>query len=178
MSARASSGKRTSPTITRSGRIRRVSRINLERSNAVPLLGERLTRWGCERDSSGVSSIVTIRSSAGKRWASALRVVVFPLPVLPAIIILQSQASALSKYAMMGRFQIREGRSCVGWVGRWVKRRILTSIEDWETGAIAAWMRIPSSMRALRMGFSPLNREPLSRAIRLMSATREGVSSK
>ena len=86
----STSAPRTSPTITRSGRIRKVLR-NSSRCVTSPLpstLGGRVSRrktWGCCKANSAASSIVMMRWSSGMKVERQLSKVVLPLPVPPLI---------------------------------------------------------------------------------------------
>ena len=88
VSMSSASPPRTSPTTIRSGRIRRALRTSA-RIGIAPTPsseGGRLssrTTCGSGIRSSAASSIVTTRSPAGTKAASAASVVVLPLPVPP-----------------------------------------------------------------------------------------------
>ncbi len=104
----SASPPRTSPTTSRSGRIRNAARTS-SRTDTPPapsaLAGRASSRttWGCASRSSAVSSIVTMRSSrVDGRCASALQHVVLPELVAPDTRTLQPARTTASKNATAG----------------------------------------------------------------------------
>lgn len=153
---------RTSPTMMRSGRIRRELRT---RSRMViwPLpsmlggLDSRRMTCSCWSWSSAESSMVMMRSRGGIRPERALRRVVFPVPVPPLTITLKRARTKAARSISI--CSSREPRSISsGRVYARGKRRIVRVGPVRESGGMITLTRSPVGRRASTMGFDSSTR--------------------
>ena len=157
----SASPPRTSPTTTRSGRIRSAARTSARTltSPAPSAFAGRAssrTTCGCASRSSAVSSMVTMRSPLGIAAESALRSVVLPALVPPATSTFQPASTTHSRNAAAcgPRPNASSGTA------RAPKRRIVTHGPSTASGGITAWRREPSGRRASTMGEARSSRRP------------------
>src|ERR1700761_9406668 len=132
------SGPRTSPTMIRSGRIRRqfLTRSRMVISPSPSMLGGRVSRrttCGCCSCSSAESSQVMTRSSLSIKAVKQLRSVVLPEPVPPAISTLQQRpADGAEDAERLGAF----GRDRVVLDELLEGQLVLLELTDGECGAV------------------------------------------
>ena len=174
--SRASS-PRTSPTMMRSGRMRRALMTNC-RCLTAPLpsmLGGRVSRrttWRWRSVSSAASSIVTMRSLSEMNPDSTLSSVVFPAPVPPDTMTLVRQATAARTKSSIGCVsESRSTRSCAP--SRSVRnRRIDSTGPSSARGGMMALTREPSASLASTIGLDSSMRRPTELTIRSMIRSR------
>ncbi|MBM2829156.1 MAG: hypothetical protein HW408_1688, partial [Actinobacteria bacterium] len=161
----SASPPRTSPTMIRSGRIRRALRTR-SRCVTVPfpsMLEGRVssrTVCSCCRISSAASSTVMIRSSSGIEADRMFRKVVFPAPVPPdtrmfiLAFTMASKTAAISalREPLERRFSIRSGFT--------PNRRIDMAGPSMDRGGMMTLTRDPSASRASTSGDDSSTRRP------------------
>ena len=173
----SASSPRTSPTMMRSGRIRRAL-ITSCRCLTAPLpsmLGGRVSRrttWRCRRTSSAASSTVTMRSLSEMNPDSTLSSVVFPAPVPPETMTLVRQATAAWMKSSIGC--VSESRSTMSWApSRSVRnRRIDSAGPSSARGGMMAFTREPSASLASTIGLDSSMRRPTELTMRSMIRIR------
>ncbi len=178
---------RTSPTMMRSGRCRRVARSNSRMVTAGrPACSRRAsnrTRFGLSICSSAVSSMRTMRSFAGRNAASAFRSVVLPV-LVPPLIRMFSLLSIAARMVVSTPgviVPIRTSSSAVK--NRVWNLRMVSVVPPRLHGGKTAATREPSGRRESRIGFSSETSSPSARAmfltatLRLRSSSRTSVTS-
>ena len=165
------SGPRTSPTMIRSGRMRRqfLTRSRMVISPSPSRFGGRVsneTTWGCCSCNSAVSSQVMIRSALSMKPVRQFSSVVLPDPVPPEIRILQPAcASAANTVAAgCGRLSQRTRSSRVIFSRR--KRRIVSDAPFRLSGGAITFTRDPSARRASQIGLDSSTRRPTRATMR------------
>ena len=172
------SAPRTSPTMIRSGRMRRAFRTSSRmRTSPWPsMFGGRdssVITCSCWSWSSAASSIVTMRSSSGTNAESAFSIVVLPVPVPPEMRTFSFPCTqAARNCAACGgqRPERRSGRpSCTG--------RARTSGSSASgprsaSGGMIALTRLPSGRRASTIGDDSSMRRPTCETILSMIRSR------
>ena len=159
------SAPRTSPTMMRSGRIRRLLRTSARwgTSPLPSMFGGRVSRrrtCGCCSCSSAASSIVTMRSVAGMKPESTLSRVVLPVPVPPEISRFSlARTIAPSRIASSGVSERLRTRSSI-LSGTVANRRIDSSGPSIASGGMIALTRDPSGSRASTIGLDSSTRRP------------------
>ncbi len=163
---------RTSPTMTRSGRMRSELRTR-SRMVTWPLpstFGGRLSRvitWDCWSRSSAESSMVTIRSSSGISPERALRRVVFPVPVAPETMTLNLARTrpASSRVSCSSS----EPTAIISWrVNARGKRRMVRMGPLSESGGMITLTRSPEGSRASTIGLASSTRRLTVETMRSM----------
>jgi hypothetical protein len=107
----SASADRTSPTMMRSGRMRRAF-LTRSRIATLPVPSadggrvSRVTTWGCWSWSSAESSIVMMRSFSGMKADRTLRFVVLPVPVPPDTRMLSLPRTQASMTFMRSRLHV------------------------------------------------------------------------
>src|SRR4051794_38752333 len=169
----SASPDRHSPTMIRSGRIRRAF-LTSSRIGTAPLPSmfggrdSRVTTCSCRSWSSAASSIVTIRSSFGMNDDSTLSVVVLPEPVPPDTKTLRRASthafrkSNISGVAVPNRIR----SSTVN--GDAANFRIVITGPMSERGGMMALTREPSARRGATIGLDSSTRRPIGAMIRSM----------
>ena len=171
------SAPRTSPTMIRSGRMRRELRTSSRiRTSPWPsMLGGRDssgTTCSCWSWSSAASSIVTMRSSFGMNAETAFNVVVFPEPVPPEIRMLSlPRTHAERKWAARGVTVPNEIRSSIVYGSR-ENFRIVSVDPRSASGGMMALTRLPSGRRASTIGDDSSIRRPIGDTILSMIRSR------
>lgn len=171
---------RTSPSSTRSGRIRRALRI---RSRAVTsprpsTLGGRVSRrTTCSWPScnSAASSMVTRRSYGEMLRLSTLSNVVLPAPVPPLIRMLQRRWTAPSRNTSISSLKVPDASRSVACSGSLRNLRIDRQGPSSASGGMMALTRLPSGRRASTIGLDSSMRRPSGARMRRM--TRSTCSS-
>ena len=165
------SAPRTSPTTSRSGRIRRACRTR-SRSEISPLPStfasrlSRLTTCGCFGLSSLESSTMTSRSRGSTSDSRAASSVVFPLPVPPETRnATRVWMSASSSSAPAGPSEPASTRSATERPAR-AGTRSDRHVPGLATGASAAWKRVPSRSRTSTNGEASSSLRPAAAANR------------
>ena len=174
---------RTSPTMIRSGRIRRAltTRSRAVISPRPSMFGGRVSiRTTCSwsRISSAESSMVTIRSRSGMASARAPSKVDLPEPVPPEISTFLRPRTTASRKSWMSEENIP---SCIRSLRRkrWRPKRRIDSVgASIVTGGSVALTRLPSGSRASTIGELSSIRRPTRAAIRWMIRTRWSASRK
>ena len=177
------SSPRTSPTMIRSGRIRRALMTSC-RCLTIPfpsMLGGRVssrTTCSCRSCSSAASSIVTTRSCAGIKAESTFKSVVLPEPVPPETRIFNLPCTAhLSRSSIVAVSELLLIRSSAV-SGSRPKRRMDTMGPSSERGGMITLTREPSCSRASTIGDDSSTRRPTRETIRSMIRIRWPVSLK
>ncbi len=168
---------RHSPTMMRSGRMRRLLMTSFLMGMAPsPLmfggLASRLTTCSWGRFSSAASSIVTMRSSGGMKAQTTFRSVVFPEPVPPLITMFWRCLTASSKNCAICRVSVpKETRSSI--VNGSEANFLMVSVGPVSArGDMIALTREPSGRRASTMGLDSSMRRPIGEMIlRMMLVT-------
>ncbi len=163
---------RTSPTTIRSGRMRSELRTR-SRMVTWPLpstFGGRASRritCDCWSWSSAESSIVMMRSVSGMRPESALRRVVFPVPVAPDTMMLNFACTRPARrYSMCSSSEPKPTISCS--VKERGKRRIVSVAPVNDSGGMMTLTRSPDGRRASTIGFDSSTRRLTVDTIRSM----------
>ena len=167
------SAPRTSPTMMRSGRMRRQLRtrsrwVTSPRPSMLGGRDSRRTTWSCLSCSSAASSTVTMRSSWGMNPDRQLSMVVLPVPVPPEMRML-SRASTMpwSTSAMsrvMARKRIRSSMVSFSLANL----RMDSAGPSMASGGMMALTREPSGRRASTMGEDSSTRRPTRDTMRSM----------
>lgn len=159
------SAPRTSPTMMRSGRMRRALRSS-SRTDTAPLpstLGGRASRattCGLPNRSSAASSMVMRRSSSGMQPASTFSSVVFPELVPPETTMLRLPCTHACKNTSMRSSSIPPTSKSVGVSGTNENRRTVSVGPQSERGGRIACTLLPSASRASTYGDDPSTRRP------------------
>ncbi len=175
MSSAAAS--RTSPTTIRSGRMRSAlrTRSRMVTSPAPSMFGGRYSSrstWSWPSRSSAESSIVMIRSLAGRYPDSTLSSVVFPEPVPPLITMsIRPWMQAARKLATCGLSVPKLIRSSAVY-GSTENFRTVNAAPSREIGGTTALTRLPSGSRASTIGLASSTRRPTRATIRSITRRR------
>ena len=174
----SASSLRTSPTMIRSGRIRRALTTR-SRCRTVPLpsmLGGRVssrTTCRCRSSSSAASSIVTTRSWSGMKLERMLSSVVLPAPVPPETTTLRRQPDGRLEELFhrlgpgLAADEVFRRRACPSG-----KRRIDNTAPSSASGGMIALTREPSASRASTIGLDSSIRRPIELTMRSMICWR------
>ncbi|MNR02168.1 hypothetical protein D3C85_1180100 [compost metagenome] len=159
------SAPRTSPTMIRSGRMRRLlrSRSRMDTTPAPSKPPGRLSRrttWLVPSESSAVSSMVMTRSLAGMKLASALSSEVLPELVPPLTRMLQRARTAISRSCAMPASKVPSFTRSAGVSGSFLNFRIDTDRPSIAKGSMITLMRPPSGKRASTIGLDSSSRRP------------------
>lgn len=179
----STSPPRTSPTMIRSGRMRRLLRSR-SRIDTTPVPSNppgrlsRRTTCGWFSASSAVSSIVITRSLSGTKIASAFSSEVLPELVPPLTRILQRALTAASSRSAISWFMVPSPSSASGVSGSLRNLRIDTTGPCSANGGITTLMRPPSGSRASTIGFDSSSRRPIGARIRRTMRSRWPASAK
>ena len=170
----SASPPRHSPTMIRSGRMRRALRTS-SRIGIAPLpsmFGGRdssVTTCSWRSWSSAASSIVTIRSSFGMNDDSTLRVVVLPEPVPPETkMFRRASTQALQEVEHLRAWPCRSGSRSSTVNGEAENFRIVMTGPTSDSGGMIALTREPSVRRASTIGRDSSTRRPIGAMIRSM----------
>ena len=173
----SASGPRASPTMIRSGRIRRALIIR-SRDVTEPwpsMFDSRvssLTICVCCSMSSAMSSIVTTRSVSGTKRESAFSSVVLPLPLPPEITMLRRARTHPPSSSSIGAVNVWLASNSSLLRTRPPKRRIESEGPSSVTGGMAAVTREPSARRAATIGLASSMRRPAAATIFSMMCSR------
>ena len=157
----SASPPRTSPTMMRSGRMRRALRTRSRMRDLALALDVRrratrdVTTWSCCSCSSAASSMVTMRSSSGMKQDSTLRVVVLPVPVPPETRMFSRPLTHASRKSPTRLVSVWNADEVLGRVG--VGRELADGERagpSTESGGRMALTREPSGRRASTMGMT------------------------
>ncbi len=167
------SAPRTSPTMIRSGRMRRAlrTRSRIVISPLPSMFGGRVssrTTCSCWSWSSAASSIVTIRSSPGMKADSAFSSVVLPVPVPPEMRMFSFplDAAVRSTPAFGESVPIATRSSIVN--GSRANLRMVSDGPFSDSGGMIALTRLPSGRRASTSGELSSMRRPTRETMRSM----------
>jgi len=178
-------GRRTSPTTSRSGRIRSAlatrsptSRSRFSASPAAMSCGwrvSRLKRLALSRSSSAVSSTTPTRSAGSKRSVSERRNVVLPAPVSPAtrkFALACTSLASSSAISVERPPSVTQSRPCRPLGSRSSRSRLNLRIDRYgpPTGGMTAFTRDPSAIRASTIGWATESSRPARAAIRSESS--------
>src|ERR1039458_8823867 len=173
----SASSPRTSPSMMRSGRMRRAL-MTRSRMRTVPLpsmFGGRVskrTMWVWRSCSSAASSMLTMRSDSGIKDERTLSRVVFPAPVPPETAMFNRAATAASRNSRMPSVQVRLRTRSSPVSGSLENRRMESAGPSMAIGGITALTRDPSGRRASTMGHDSSMRRPTRLTILSMMRTR------
>ncbi len=166
----SASAPRTSPTMMRSGRIRRAF-LTRSRMATVPVPSadggrlSRFTTWGCCSWSSAESSIVMTRSPSGMKAESTLRLVVLPVPVPPETRMLSFPRTQASITVVRSRVQVPKSMRSLAVYGSLANFRIVSTEPLRASGGMMAFTREPSGRRASTIGEASSTRRPTAATI-------------
>ena len=151
------SGPRTSPTMMRSGRMRRqlLTRSRMVISPSPSRLGGRVssrTTWGCCSCSSAESSQVMMRSSSSIEPVRQLRSVVLPEPVPPEISMLQRTRPMISSSVLASGEIDLYLTSCSSFRRSFLNLRMVSAGPSIASGGAMTLTRLPSGRRASQIG--------------------------
>ena len=151
------SGPRTSPTMMRSGRMRRqfLTRSRMVISPSPSRLGGRVssrTTWGCCSCSSAESSQVMMRSSLSIEPVRQLRSVVLPEPVPPEISTLQRTRPMISSSVLASGEIDLYLTSCSSLRRSFLNLRMVSAGPSIASGGAMTLTRLPSGRRASQIG--------------------------
>ena len=169
----SASPERHSPTMIRSGRMRRALRTS-SRIGMAPLpsmLGGRdssVTTCSWRSCSSAASSIVTIRSSFGMNDERTLRVVVLPEPVPPDTKMFNRASTHARRKSNMSAVAVPNRMRSSTVKGDAENFRIVMTGPTSESGGMMALTREPSVRRASTIGDDSSTRRPIGAMIRSM----------
>ena len=171
------SGPRISPTMMRSGRMRRVltrrSRIvTCPVPSALIVRVSRRMTWGCWSWSSAASSMVMRRSPSGISRDRAFMNVVLPAPVPPAMRMLSRARTAIRKSSRIAGESTWRSAISSSPVPRITKRRIEIAAPSRARGGMMTLTRDPSGRRASSIGLDSSTRRPIQPAIRWATCRR------
>ena len=164
---------RTSPTMMRSGLIRRAFRTS-SRCVTSPLpsrlagRASKATTWPCCRRSSVGSSMVTMRSVSGMNEERALSIVVLPVPVPPETMVFRRTWTQARKNSASSRVKLpTEMRSSIVILSAWNFLIVIVGLFA-ATGGMTTLTRDPSGRRASTIGDDSSTRRPSGATMRSM----------
>ncbi len=174
--SRASS-LRTSPTMMRSGRIRRAltTRSRWRTAPLPSMLGGRVssrTTWRCRIINSAASSMVTTRSRFEIKPESTLRSVVLPAPVPPETMMFRRHATAARRNSSIGCVIVSRPTMSSAPTRPVRKRRIESDGPSIARGGMIALTREPSRNLASTIGLDSSMRRPTVLTMRSMICIR------
>ena len=165
---------RTSPTMMRSGRIRSAFATRSATVTPPPSRAgthSRCTACGCGSTSSFVSSMTISRSSCGIASASERSSVLFPDPVAPLTMNdARATTQRRSRAAASGWSPLARQEPDAPSSGTAMRSNLRIESVGPPTGAITAFARLPSRMRASTNGRSSVSSRPTLAAIRCASS--------
>ena len=171
----SASPPRHSPTMMRSGRMRRqfFTRSRIGTAPRPSMFGGRAssrTTWGCRRRSSAASSTVTMRSFSGMKPERRLSRVVFPDPVPPATItFLRIITQAFMNSAAL-RVQVPNRMKSSTESVFFANFRMVIVGPESDSGGMIALTRDPSARRASTYGCDSSMRRPIGETMRSITA--------
>ena len=162
---------RHSPTIMRSGRIRRqfFTRSRIVTAPLPSMFGGRASRrttCGCWRRSSAASSTVIMRSLCGMYPESRLRSVVLPDPVPPATMMFLRRMTQSFMNSAALRVHVPKRMKSSGVRAFFANFRIVIVGPESESGGIMAFTRLPSASLASTYGCDSSMRRPSGETMR------------
>ena len=173
----SASEPRTSPTMMRSGRMRRAlrTRSRIVTSPLLSMLGGRASNriTCCWRSwSSTASSMVTMRSLAGTKDDRTLSSVVLPVPVPPETSTLRPPSTAPLSTVAIDSVRVLSAIRSATWKGSWENLRMVRIGPSNDSGGTMALTRDPSARRASTMGEDSSMRRPTWPTMRSMTRRR------